>query len=135
MPSRPPRRPEPLGRAAILTGGDRLVRALQTSLAGRLLVPLVPCADGLTSGRSGPGNRPLPHRPALPYGGRLTIVSPLQFSSRQALDSGSSEGVGLLAGTAERESGAVSAVSARFALRWTPSGASSSQTGTVLRNP
>ncbi|CAE7441249.1 unnamed protein product [Symbiodinium natans] len=32
VPSLPLRRPEPPGRAAILTGGDRLVRALQTSL-------------------------------------------------------------------------------------------------------
>ncbi|CAE7900648.1 unnamed protein product [Symbiodinium necroappetens] len=59
VPSRPPRRPEPLGRAAILTGGDRLVRALQTSLV------------------------------------TVRFRTDQRFLT-EALDSGSSEGVGLL---------------------------------------
>ena len=33
VPSRPPRRPDPPGRFGVLTGGDRLVRQLQASLA------------------------------------------------------------------------------------------------------
>ncbi|CAE7500633.1 NMA111 [Symbiodinium pilosum] len=51
VPSRPPRRPEPPGRAAMLTGGDRLVRALQTSLVTvRFRTDPRFCTEALESG-------------------------------------------------------------------------------------
>ena len=68
VPSRPPRRPEPPGRAAMLTGGDRLVRALQTSLVGTVLrqVPSQRCAVSDVS-----GNSAFPYRPALLHRGQM----------------------------------------------------------------